>query len=76
MLKVDTDNKYEQPYSGPHNVLKVNTNGTVRLQIGPVTDTVNIRRIDPYTDTSGSIHGGECSMRRAKSRRKARPERS
>ncbi len=62
MLKIGTENKYEQPYSGPHQIIKVNNNGTVRLQMGAVLDTVNIRRIDPYRDTSSSIHGGECSM--------------
>ena len=70
MLSIGTNNKYEQPYSGPHTILKVNTNGTVRLQMGAVADTVNIRRIDPYRDTSTSIHGGECSMQHAKSQRK------
>ena len=69
MLKIGTENKYEQPYSGPHTIIKVHTNGTVRMQMGAVTDTVNIRRIDPYKATPDSIHGGECSMRHAKKRR-------
>jgi hypothetical protein len=51
MLKIGTENKYEQPYSGPHIIKKVHTNGTVRVQIGKVTDTVNIRRLDPYKTT-------------------------
>ena len=72
MLKIGTENKYEQPYSGPHTITKVNTNGTVRLQLGAVEDTVNIRRIDPYKDTSDTIYGGECSMRRSKTQRKSR----
>ena len=71
MLKIGTQNKYEQPYSGPHTILQVNSNGTVRLQMGAVTDTVNIRRIDPYKEaTAASILGGECSMRHSKRRRK------
>jgi hypothetical protein len=68
MLENHRANKYEQPYLGPYSIRKVNTNGTVRLQMGAVTDTVNIRRIHPYK-TSNSSRGGECSMRRAKSRR-------
>ena len=42
MLKVGTENKYEQPFSGPHRILQVFTNGTVRLQMGAVADSVNI----------------------------------
>jgi hypothetical protein len=44
--------------SGPHKILEVNTNGTVRLHVGSVTDTVDIRRIEPYKEVSGSILGG------------------
>ena len=42
LLRTGTENKYEHPYSGPHPVLKVNSNGTVRIQKGAVTETVNI----------------------------------
>ena len=45
MLQRGTKNKYEAPFSGPHKILKVNTNGTVRLPVGSVTDTINIRCI-------------------------------
>jgi len=67
MLRTGTENKYERPYSGPHNILQVNTNGTVRLRMGAVTDTVNIRRLTPYIapDTN---HGGECNMPRTRRR--------
>ena len=41
-----------------HTILRVNTNGTVCLRIGAVTDTVNIRRIEPYKNSSDSNHGG------------------
>src|SRR5210317_1610283 len=58
MLKIGTENKYKTPYSGPHTIQKVFNNGTVCLRIGAVTDTVNIRRIDPYSASSDSIHGG------------------
>ena len=59
MLKIGTANKYETPYSGPHIITEIGTNGTVRLQMGAVNDTVNIRRIDPFTDSPASIHGGD-----------------
>jgi hypothetical protein len=49
MLRNGTENKYESPFSEPHKILKVNTNGTVRLRVSPGTDTVvNIRRIEPF----------------------------
>ncbi len=70
MLRKGTENKYEQPYSGPHSILQVNTNGTVRLQQGAVTDTVNIRRIEPHKAPPDSIHGGGCNMRQTRSRRR------
>ena len=57
MLKIGTENKYEQPNSGPHTIVGVHTNGTVRLRIGAVTDTVNIRRIESYKQSPHSIHG-------------------
>ena len=71
MLRKGTEYKYESPFSGPHQILQVNTNGTVRLQVGSVTDTINIRRIQPYIETPDSIHGGECNMRLSKRKRKA-----
>ena len=70
LLRKGSENKYEQPYSGPHTVRKVNTNGTVRLQKGSVTDTVNIRRLEPYKDSTDSNRGGECNMRTSKKRRR------
>jgi hypothetical protein len=69
MLRKGSENKYEQPYSGPHTILKVNTNGTVRLQMGAISDTINIRRIDPYKDPD-SIRGGECNMRQSRRNRR------
>lgn len=68
MLENNKANKYEQPYSGPYRITQVNTNGTVRLKINAVTDTVNIRRIHPFK-TPNSNRGGECNMRRARDRR-------
>ena len=66
MLDNHRANKYEQLYKGPYLVMQVNTNGTVHLKIGAVTDTINIRHIHPYKMTSSNTnHGGECSMRRS-----------
>ena len=65
MLRKGSENKYEQPYSGPHSILQVNTNGTACLQMGAITDTINIRRIEPYKEAPDSIHGGKCNMRQS-----------
>ena len=70
MLRKGNEYKYEAPYSGPHTILQVNTNGTVRLRVGSVTDTINIRRIEPYKEATGPIHGGECNMRLSKRKRR------
>jgi hypothetical protein len=70
LLKRGTENKYEAPYSGPYNILKVNDNGTVRLMVKSVTDTYNIRRLLPYHETDHSNHGRGCNMRTSKKRRK------
>jgi hypothetical protein len=61
LLRVGTENKYEQPYAGFHTITRVFMNGTVRLRMGDVTDTVNIRRLQPFKEPS-SNHGGECNM--------------
>ena len=58
MLKKGSENKYEQPYSGPHTILHVGKNGTVRLQIGAIFDTINIQRIEPHVEAPSSIYGG------------------
>ena len=57
-------NKYEQPYKqGPYLIMQVNTNGTVCLKIGAVTDTINIRHIHPYKMMSTiANNGGEYCM--------------
>jgi transposase InsO family protein len=62
LLRRGTENKYEAPYKGPFNILKVNDNGTVCLRVGAVEDTYNIRRLTPYTRANVLNHGGECSM--------------
>ena len=38
----------ENPWKGPYEILKINNNGTVRLQMGAIIDTINIRLIKPY----------------------------
>ena len=40
--------KYDPHWEGPHTVIKVNNNGTVRIDMGTVQQTVNIRNINPY----------------------------
>ena len=74
LLENHRANKYEQPYKGPYVIQQVNTNGTVCLKMGAVTDTVNIRRIHPF-NTINSNRGGECSMRRSKLRRRTNGQR-
>jgi len=69
LLKKGTEFKYEQPYSGPHEIVKVNKNGTVRIQKGVVTETVNIRRITPYQEATTFDQRGGCNMRQSKKRR-------
>ena len=38
----------QNPYSGPYQIRKINTNGTVRIKIGSILETMNIRLIKPY----------------------------
>ena len=70
LLRRGNENKYESPYSGPHTILQVNDNGTVRMTVGAVTDTYNIRRLTPYHQPSQSNHGGECNMRTSRAKRR------
>jgi len=49
LFKEIQKSKYGQnPYSGPHEVLSVNDNGTVILKKGIVIQPLNIRLIKPY----------------------------
>jgi transposase InsO family protein len=70
LLKRGTENKYEMPYQGPFTILKVNDNGTVRMKVKNVEDTYNIRRLTPCLETDNIGHGGECSMRTSKLKRR------
>jgi hypothetical protein len=69
-LKKGTENKYESPYQGFFNILKVNYNGTVQLMVKFVEDTYNIRRLAPYYSETDLAHGGECNMQTSKKCRK------
>ena len=44
--------KMSQPRTGPFEIIKVYTNGTVRIRRGNVTEQVNIRRLTPYFERS------------------------
>ena len=60
-MKRGTENKVEIPYAGPYEVLDTFDNGTVRIQKGIVTDTVNLRRLTPFHEPTKSSYGGECN---------------
>jgi hypothetical protein len=66
LIRRGTENKYE----GPYPITKVNDNGTVRLKVNNVEDTYNIRRLTPYLGTESIDHGGECSMRTSRVKRR------
>ena len=78
LLLCRTEHKYEAPYKGPYCILQVNDNGTVRLKVGAVKDTVNIRRLTPYTSAPTKAdtvnHGGECNMHPRRSARRHPPK--
>ena len=42
--------KVTAPYSGPYEVQRVFTNGTIMIQKGAVVQRVNIRRVIPYNE--------------------------
>ena len=70
LLSKGNEFKYETPFSGPHEILRVNDNGTVRLQVKAVADEYNIRRLYPYYSAADLDHGGECNMRNSRKRRR------
>jgi hypothetical protein len=47
MMRKGTKNKYEIPCCGFYKILKVITNGTVRLHFGFLTDTIKIGGSNP-----------------------------
>ena len=46
----DIHRKLNCPTKGPHPIVQVYSNGTVRVQNGAVTERINIRRCSPFTD--------------------------
>ena len=70
LLKRGNENKYEAPYTGPYDVLKVNENGTVRLMVKSVEDSYNYRRLEPFHSETDPDHGGVCNMRNSRKRRR------
>ena len=49
MVLQDPSRKFgTNAYNGPYEITSINNNGTVRLRIGPVLRTFNIRNIHPY----------------------------
>ena len=52
LMRSKAARKLELPYKGPYKITDVFRNGTVRIQIGPVEDRVNIRNIVPYVNST------------------------
>ena len=49
MIKNDQTAKYSNyAYKGPYTIIEKYNNGTVRIQMGPISDMYNIRNIHPY----------------------------
>ena len=46
----DIKTKFDSKYDGPYQVVQVNNNGTLCIQKGAVTDTVNIQIVTPYKE--------------------------
>ena len=46
--------KLSTPREGPYKIIRVYTNGTVRIQRGPVASRVNIRRLTPFNERPDS----------------------
>jgi hypothetical protein len=70
LIRRGTENKYEAPNEGPYYITKVSDNGTVCLKVNNVEDTYNIWRLTPYLGTESIDHGGECSMRTSRVKRR------
>ena len=70
LIRRGNEHKYEAPFRGPYTLTKVNDNGTVRMIVNNVEDTYNIRRLTPYIGPNDIDHGGECSMRTSKRKRR------
>jgi hypothetical protein len=70
LLRRGNEQKYEAPFLGPYTLTRINENGTVRMIVNNVEDTYNIRRLTPYIGPNDIVHGGECSMRTSKRKRR------
>jgi hypothetical protein len=70
LIRRGTENKYEAPYEGPYTITKVNDNGTVCLKVNNVEDFYNVCRLTLYLGTESIDHGGECSMRTSRVKRR------
>ena len=58
LVRMPTNIKFgTDAYNGPYRVAKVRNNGTLKIVMGPVTDTINIRNIKPYFDQSTQSMG-------------------
>ena len=66
LVRKGTENKYEQPQEGPFVIQQVFNNGTVQIQKGAVTETINIRQAIPFLTHKASNQGGVCNMCRSK----------
>ena len=66
LIRKGTEYKYEQPYEGPYPILQIHDNGTVKIQKGAVTQTVNLSRVTPYVTEDAFHQGGGCSMHHSK----------
>ena len=42
-------------------MLEVYDNGTMKIQKGAITDTINIRRVTPFHESHDQDHGGACN---------------
>ena len=50
LIEARIADKYSKPmWQGPYVVLKVNNNGTLRIQRGAVQETIDIRQVKPYS---------------------------
>jgi len=49
--QIQTKGKFsDNPYKGPYEITKVNSNGTVQLHMGAIYETVNIHLLKPYQE--------------------------
>ena len=51
--------KMDRPCTGPHEVLQVFTNSTVRIRRGVIKETVNIHCVTPYYECAQHSSGSQ-----------------